>query len=794
MLLNYIRLALRTLIRNKIAFAINLIGMSIALGCCIAAYVNYEFNAEFDKSQLNAKDIYRISFIHESEGKQTPYGVSPMPLGNLVRENFKEVDNVVRYISKDGVFRIGDEVFRKEFVYTDPYFTKLFTINLLSGTLDLTDKSKVLISDRLATTYFGTTDALGKELTQIVSGQPRDFVIGGVYKAFPGNSSFRFDLLTTFDNYFIDPAQQSEALNDWKRWSTVLLEIKDKSSIDQLTKRLGQYVKPQNEARQDLMVSRYYIEPFVGMAKKAVKDRNPGHWFNMPMPPAAVVAPFLMAGFLLLVSCFNFTNNTIAVSGNRLKEIGIRKVIGGRRKELIIQFLSETLIFCLIALGLALVLAEFLVAGWEAMWPGLQLNVHYWDNLPFLGSLAALVVATAFLAGCYPAVYISAFRPIQILRGTTRFGGTNFFTKSLLVFQFSISLAAVIFAIGFYFNAKFQKSYDLGYSYQSVVQVPVENEEQFNELRNALATHPIIQSIGGSEHHIYNSSYKAAARTEKHKEKEVDVLNIGEDYFKTVNVRVVSGRAFEKDRGSDYEESIIVNEEFVRILDLGSDPIGKRITLNDTAQFYIVGIVKDVYLQALFQPLAPLVFRYAKPADYRYLVASTDPEKLLEANTEIKSVWNKLFPNILYPGELMEHDMSMAMEHFDNVVILYTFLGMVAILMSVSGLYALVSLNLQKRTKELGIRKILGAPLMNIVLQASKLFLVVMMVSFVVGSVFGAFMVNKMMDSVWEYYEGIGVTVISMSVAILFFISVCTVALRILTVSVTNPVDSLRYE
>jgi ABC-type antimicrobial peptide transport system permease subunit len=793
MLLNYLRLTFRTLLKNKAPFLINLIGMSIALGCCITAYVNYEFNVNFDKTQAKASQIYRVSFWNESEGKMTPYGVCPIPMGALIRENMKEADVVVRYISKGAQFRIGDEIFASEFINADPEFLELFSMERLHGSLNFSDKSTVLMSDKLALRYFGTTDAVGKPLSQVISGEIREFTIGGVYKTFPSNSSFRFDLISTFDNYFVDPTQQTVIGNDWKKWSTVFLQISDPGAISRLEQQLQSYLKVQNEARPDLMAKSFYIESFVGMAQRAVKQRNQGHWLNMPMPPAAVLAPFFMAGFLLLVACFNFTNNSIAVAGKRLKEIGIRKVVGGRRKELIIQFLSETLVFALIALGLSLFLAEYLVAGWDSLWPSIELSVRYRDNLPFFVVLTVLVVFTALLAGGYPAFYISSFRPIQVLRDKIQLGGMNWFTKSLLVAQFSISLAAVIFAIAFYFNSKFQKSYDLGYSYNNVIQVPVENGDQYNKLQNVLVANRLIHSIAGSQHHIYSNSMKAAAKTELTEEKEVDVLNVGDSYFNTLNVRMISGRGFEKDRASDLKEGIVVNEEFVRYFKL-TDPLGKRVTLNDTLQYYITGVVKDVYLQALFQPLAPLAFRHAPEADYRYLVVSTDPEKLLTVNDQIKSEWKKLFPASLYTGKLMEERMVMAMEHFDNVVIIYTFLGLVAIIMSVSGLFGLVSLNLQRRTKELGIRKILGASVANIMLQASKLFLVVMLVSFVVGSIMGSFMVNKMMDSVWEYYVAIDIKVISLAVLILFFIASATIFTKILTVTVSNPSDALRHE
>lgn len=794
MIKSYFLLTIRTIGRNKISFLINLIGMSIALGVSITAYVNYEYNVDFDKGQKSIENIYRINFNNEHDDREIKYGVSPMPLGNLVRENVSGVTDVIYYISKTGQFRIGDEMFTKEFVYADPRFTEIFTLQPIYGSLSLDSKKDVLISDRLALTYFGVINVVGKSLTQVVDGQPRDFNISGVYKAFPGNSSFRFDLLTQFENYFVDPSQRNQIANDWKKWSTTFLVVPNKNSIPAVEAYLQKFLAVQNEARPDLAAKNFYLDPFKGMSARAVRERNEGHWFNRPMPPAAVLAPFFMATFLLLVACFNFTNNSIAIAGNRLKEIGIRKVIGGKRKELVFQFLSETLIFCSLAILISLYLAELFVAKWNSMWTGIEIVIQYENNFSFLVAIFALLIIASLLAGSYPALYISRFKPIEVLKGTVKFGGSNWLTKTLLAFQFSISLAAVIFALAFYFNSKFQKEYDLGYRYQNVIQVPVSGEQQFRELRNALLSNTKIESIGGGQHHIYNSSTKIAARFENGAEKEVDLLGVGDDYFETLAVTVTQGRKFIKDSFSDQQESIIVNEEFTRVFGLGEKAVGKRITLADTAQFYIAGVTKDVYLQALFKPLSPLIFRYTPASNYRYLVASADHSDLMVVNEEIKSVWKKLYPNTLYPGSLMEEEMVMALEHFDNVVILYTFLGAIAILMSVSGLYSMVSLHLQKRTKEFGIRKILGAPLQNIVFQASKLFVIIMFVAFVLGSVGGAFMVNKLMDTVWEYYVAIGFKIIFTAITILFTIACATVSYKILSVSRTNPAESLKYE
>ena len=302
-----------------------------------------------------------------------------MPVGSLIRESLSEGDKAIQYISKSTQFRIGDEMFQTRFVYADPDFTEIFTIKLIAGSLSLQNKNHVLISDKLAKTYYGNADPLGKPLTQIISGEPKEFEVGGVFEAFPSNSSFRFDLLTAYANYFKDAEEQSLVENDWSRWATTFLYVKDKAVITSLTQQLEQYITPQNDARRDIQAKTYYIEPFIGMSSRALKERNQGHWLNTPMPTAAVIAPFAMAAFLLLVACFNYMNNAIAIAGNRLKEIGIRKVIGGRRKELIVQFLSETMIFCLASMLLALVLAEYFTKGWNSMWNGIELSIIYKD-------------------------------------------------------------------------------------------------------------------------------------------------------------------------------------------------------------------------------------------------------------------------------------------------------------------------------------------------------------------------------------------------------------------------------
>ena len=790
---SYLQLVFRNLIRNKVSFIINFLGMSVALGCCIVAFVNYQYGEEFDGQHTKADKIYRIGFTREFDGKESKYAVAPVPVEGFIKENFKEVTKAAKYLGQRAQFRIGDELFQSVVAYADSEWSEIFSIELLEGSSTLTSKSAIVISDRLAVTYFGSTHAVGKELTQIINGVPRDFVVGGVFKAFPFNSSFRFDLLTSFENFANTSVEQTVIEGDWKTWATTFLLIEDNAVVGRIEKQLQQFIKPQSDARPDIPAKTFYIEPFIGMGQRAFKEKTNFHGLNYPKPPAAVIAPFFMALFLLLVACFNFTNNSIAMAGKRLKEIGIRKVLGGKRKELVLQFFMESFAFCFFALTGALFLAEVFASGWNSIWTDLEISIHYLDNIPLMAAIVVLVLLTTLLSGGYPALFISSFNPVSVLKGTVKFGGNNLFTKSLLVLQFSLSLAAVIFAIAFYNNSKYQLEYDLGYDYRAVVQVPIESESQYIQLRNELLTNPLISTVGGSEHHIFSSSYKTAIKYEQ-KEKEVDALNIGDDYFKTLSIKVIAGREFQKDAANDVNESVIVNEEFTRVFGLGQDAVGKRILIGDSLQYFIVGVTKDVYLQALMQPLTPVMFRYRPEADYKFLVAATTPQNLLEVNKQVKANWAKLFPNTLYRGRLMEEFMTIPLEHFTGVIKLYTFMGAVSILMSVSGLFSLVSLHLQKRTKELGIRKVMGAPLANILLHSSKLFLIILFVSCVLGSLAGSMMVNGMMSSIWEYYEAINFSVLASAILLMIGICLVTVSIKIVKNSLAKPVDALRYE
>jgi ABC-type antimicrobial peptide transport system permease subunit len=801
MIKNFLVITFRSLLKNKLFIFINIFGMGVAIACCIVAYLNWGFSDQWDSYFKNTEHVYRIQFEREFQGSRERYGIIPMPLAGYVKQNFKNVDKAVRYHTTYIDMRINDEVFGTWVAFADSGFFDLFSFEMRYGsTDDFFDKSKIFISDKTAERYFGRRDVVGEPLTQIILGadgvrRPKEFVVGGVFKKPPMNSSFRFDVITYFDNFWdvnIDP-EVSE--NNWKHWTGALfVSIKDPTQVPQVTAQLQQYVEPQNKVREDFEITSYYLENFPGMMHhNRAQPRLDGDYLNGGIPNEAVTVPAIMASLLLILACFNFTNTSIAISSRRLKEIGIRKVMGGRRSQLVTQFLGENLLLCFFAFCVGLLLAEWLVPAYDSMWQWLDLNLSYTENAAFLLFLIALLMMTALVAGAYPSFYITSFEPVSILKGKAKFGGTNWFTRILLGGQFVISLLAIIMGFAFYQNGQYQANYDLGFDTKGVISVWVNNEGAFNTYRDAITGNTDIKAIAGTRNHIINSFYSDPVKWES-LEREVDVMDVGDHYFEVMNLKLVTGRLFTKDSETDRKESIIVTEEFVKEFGWKDNPIGKKVVWMDTASFYVVGVVKNVYSRALWAPIEPTMFRYVAPEKYQQLVVSTEPSKLREVNKYLEVKWKELFPNTLYPGQMVDEQMAETNEINKNVTAMFAFLGFFAALMTGIGLYTLVSLNIVKKMKEIGVRKVLGASVGNISAVINYEFIINLGIATVVGGGLGYFGADVLMDSIWEYYLKLTFSGLGLSILLMLLIAFLSVGYKTVTTASLNPTKTLRDE
>jgi ABC-type antimicrobial peptide transport system permease subunit len=670
----------------------------------------------------------------------------------------------------------------------------MFTFEFISGNpADLKDRSSLFISEEMAVILFHTaSEALGKTVTQVIGQQLKELKVAGVFKDPPNNSSFFHKHGSSYLNFENTKDEHPKALEDnWKQVCTLFLQIDDDTRVKQVHDQLQAFVANNNKAREDFKVKEFLLEKLQGMA---IKDRVEyvNAWTFGGPPQSAIIGSAIMGVLILLIACFNLTNTSIAMSSRRLKEIGIRKVMGSRRKQLIIQFLGETTFICLMSLIAGLTFADFLLQGWNYLWDYMQLKAHYFDSLGFLLFLVGVLICTAILAGSYPAFYISKFEPVSILKGKLKFGGTNFFTRILLGLQFAISLIAIVSAIGFYQNANYQRKYDLGFDMRGSIIAWLDKPIEFEPYKNALQQNPEIRSIAGARSGIFSNHLHEAVKYES-QQAEVDIIEVGDRYLQTMDLKLVKGRDFMEDSENDQRESIIVTQKMADQFGW-TDPIGKEIIWRDSIKLHVVGLVKDVYTQGLWRELDPVMIKYVLRNNYTQLVVNTSAASVPAVNKFMDNEWKKLFPNRLYNGNMMITLLHEVTNVNTNIMYMYIFLGAVAMMLSVTGLFTLVSLNIIKRMKEIGVRKVLGASIANIARVVNLEFIIILGLASAVGSWISYIMCNLLMSSIWRYYQGVNVTTFVISVTFLFAISIFTVGYKIYSIAAMNPVNSLKDE
>jgi putative ABC transport system permease protein len=791
MIRNYLYVTLRNMMKNKLFIGINIFGMGVAIACCIVAYFIYEFDSGFNAMHAKADRIYRVSSMREFDNQVTRYGTVPLPLGGTVSQNIADVNATSRYAFSYSDLKREDDVFPANMAYVDPDFFAMFSFDFLSGGPEgLRDKSSVVLSDKLAATLFGTTDVVNQMLTQVVGGTTKEVRIAGVFKEQPQNSSFHFrDAFMNFENFFDE--FQSAREDDWRESSTLFVMIDDPARVPAVREQLQSYVANNNQVREDFVIREFVLDRFDEMA---FSDRaEDTHTWTWDAPSVAVVpGTATMAVFILLIACFNLTNTTIAISSRRLKEIGIRKVMGSVRGQLIMQFIGETLMICFFALLVGLLLAQLLVEGWNVMWAAMKITPHYLDNPPVMAFLIGVLIFCALAAGAYPAFYISKFQPVSILKGKLKFGGTNLFVKSLLALQYAISLISLVSAIAFVQNARYQKEYDLGFDAERAIIAWVDGQSEFETYRNSLRQNPDIVSIAGSASGIFSNRERGTVKSGE-KQLEVDIIEVGDNYLSTMGLTLVDGRDFIENSETDRRESVIITKKMAD--EFGwQKAIGEELVWQDSVRLYVVGVIKNVYTRGVWREMEPMMIRYIGPEKYTQIIVSAPTERLADVNKFMEARWKEVFPNRVYNGYMPAWDVQEATEVNVNLVRIFAFLGVIAMMLSATGLFTLVSLNIIRRMKEIGVRKVLGASVANIARIVNAEFILILVISSVLGCILGYYFTGMLMDSIWRYYLDTTALALISAVSLMFLISAATIGYKVFNAATMNPAYTLRNE
>ena len=792
MLKSYFVAAVRNLFRSKYYSLINILGLGVAMALCVAGYVNYQFSQSFDSYHKNKNNIYAVSSYKIVNNERQNWSYIPMPMAPALKKDIPGIIKFSRVSVGVGTMIYGDKVLREAFYFVDEDFFKMFTFPLILKGGKSWDKSSIIITDEIAHKYFGDENPIGKQV--VINPDNKGnfvFTVFGVIEKPPKNSSLQMTVCLPYENVKemleFDP-------DDWDHWARgTFVQLEDNVSAAEIEKQLQEFIPHTSEANPEWSPDGFYMIPLTQLA--FVTRELYGNPYTSGMHPAAIIAPSVTALLVLLLACFNFINTSIAFATRRLKEIGIRKVMGGMRRQLVMQFIGENLVLCFVALIVAAVFAEIFVPAYDSLWPEISLTMNYLQNPELILFLIGLLLFTSIAAGAYPAFYISAYNPINIFRGKQKLGGSNPLVRILLVFQFALSITAIIAAMILGNNAEYIRNLDLGFDRENILVIPINGEDKYTRLKSAIENHPDIVSIGGS-HHLMGRFLRVSDAEYEGTTRRSWIFGIGDNFLETVGFKLVDGHGFNSDSETSDMQTVIVNDMLVKEFGWKS-ALDKFITMelaDEKAEYRVVGVVKDFYPNGVSSKILPTVLYKTPAEDYQYLSLKYSSNDKGNLTAYIGKEWEKLFPQLPFRSFGVEDILAEDAQTTESIRLVFLYIAVMVVIISGMGLIALVSLNIARRTKEIGIRKVLGATAANIGMLISKEFAYLVIIASVLGSVIAYFLVGSLMSSIWEYYVAIGPVPFILSAVIFFCIALLTVTFQIINIATTNPVEAIKYE
>ncbi len=745
MLSTYLRLAWRNLRANKTVSLINIFGLSIAVACCIAVFLFLQNYWTLDNFHENGERIFIVEYVTETDGELQTWGDAPAPVAPALLADFPQVERAVR-VQREGVKLFNKEnVFEEVLDYADAGFFEMFTFPLKYGTgAALADPNAIILSASMAQKYFGDAMPMGRTITLINENrESKQFVVQGVAEPFPNNIGFDFDLLTGYH-----PAHKFLKTQDWTtRTFGVFIQLRSRlagKDAALLAQQMNRYLAPFNAANPDVQIKSFALDNLRDPAPKAYDVfRRPAEAHH----PALTLMFSLIALTMMALACFNYVNISLGGVSRRLKEIGIRKVIGGQREQLITQFMVENLLLCFIALLFGLMLTEaFLIPLLNATMV-LKTEFSLTENASLWLMLAGLLALTALASGAYPSLYVSSFKPVVIFTGRLKFSGKNILRRSLLTAQFALAFIAVIITVVLLTTVRHWERLTWGYDPGQTLVVQLTDSQQFNLLRNELLKNPNVLAVAGSANHIGHLWRRETVQIGEVKQKAAR-YDIGADYPEVLGLSLNAGRFFEANRRVEDENAVVVNETFVRTQGW-NEALGKRLRI-ETKDYTIVGVAGDFKLYATSATRPALFFR-ANEADFSNLVVRFAPGSGKGVAAQIEQDWQRLFPgtpvNHFFQNEVFDG----FYQTFRKVSQSFGYIAGLALIIACMGLYGLATQHFSRRLKEVGVRKMLGASIAQILLLVNREFLILLLAAGAATTVLSAIGIHILFQNVEQF-------------------------------------------
>ena len=803
MLTNYLKIAWRNLVRNRALSTINIVGLSAGLAAVMLILLFVQDEVSYDRFHTQASQLYRIVLDTTTpDGNEIKTGATGLPQGPAFAAELPEIADFCRVQGYEMLVRKKEEAIYQQVMYVDPSFLKLFSFDLLAGNPNtlLNDPGSVVITDDMARTYFGTTDVLNQLLMVDAGGSFENYRITGVVKTPPMNSSIRFDLLRPFVTS-LPPNRKDWHETDWSDGflNTFLLlradaanpVITERKMADVVEKYNGPHLAQLRKENGPFSLT-YHLQPFPAMHL----DNRYGRENGLTQGSSSVYSYILsgIAGLILLLAGINFVNLTLARSLRRTKEIGIRKVTGSTRRQLIGQFVGETFLLTLLAFLPALVLVYALLPQFSTL-ANKALQISFLFTPQTLGLFAGLILLVTLLAGFYPALVLSGFNPTQILYGRIRLTGRNRVGKSLLVLQFVIAIVLLIGTVVLRGQFRYIQTANVGYERANRVRVyvPWGREKQGELVKQALRQQPGIDAVARKSGGHRAGTYYIQSKAVKSGNEWID-----DQYLNFVNIPILAGRALRSSNPADSLSNILVNETFVRqFLTAGKPAVGQviqRQEQDDTrSNLTVVGVVRDYQYRSLRDKPEPVLFQLGRPEQMNQLYAKLTPGQSQAGLQALESTFKRLIPYQPFSYSFMEDDRLNDYADEARWKELITDAALLAILIAGLGLFGLVTLTVEQRTKEIGIRKVLGASVLNISHALSINFLKLVLLAFLIAAPLGWYAARQWLNT-FVYRMELSGWLFGLVGLIVLGIALLTVSFQSVKAALMNPVKSLRSE
>ena len=798
MIKHYFKTALRNLRKNKVFSFINILGLTVGLTCCLLMVLYIRHELSYDDFQKNGDRMARVIMEYSEGGSVMKGNFTSTKVAPAFKRNFPEVEQAVRMYKGTRVIQYQDKLFdEKSFMYADSTFFDMFSFKLLKGNPQyaLSGPNVVVFTRSAAKKYFGNDDPIGKTIK--VGSTETDYQVTGVIEDCPSNSQIKYDFLASFSSLGV-----TQEDTYWDANYTTYLLLKDKSSIASLQAKIPGFMKKEMAtALSGGDYVNFHLEPL-----KSIHLHSPYDGFEPNSSVTYIYIIGVVALLILAIACFTYVNLSTARSMERAKEVGIRKVSGAFKKQIFWQFIGESMILSVISLLLSLALAALLLPSFNHL-ADRQLSLSSMFSPLIIGLSLMIILCISLAAGSYPALILSGFQPVKVLKGAFKNTGSGLWLrKTLIVFQFAISAFLIVATFIIQNQLHYIQTKDLGYDKDHIVVLPLDQKTTgiLNTIKTEFKMNPDVLSLTKANNEPINivSGYSMSRADQVGKGGiSVNANVVDEDFIKTIGAKIIAGTDFTEQDSKDVLEPTeqekkkyhyILNESAAKALGwTPEEAIGKKMFLGEQRPGIVKAVVKDFNFSSFHDPIKPLVL-FNEPWGGSLLVKLSG-KHLPQTLAFLESKWKQLIQHRPFEYRFLDDDYNKLYQSEMRLGKALNIFATIAILLAALGLFGLSAYSIQQRTKEIGIRKVLGASVPNVITLLSKDFLSLVIVASIIAFPIAWWVMHQWLQD-FVYRVSIGWWIFLIAGIIAIIITLLTVSFLAIKAAVANPVKSLRTE